>query len=195
MINEGYPLQFPNNWKRTIKTERARFGNHSVFQAIYMLRNEIEKLGGKNLVISTNLLLKINGFAYSSQSPPEDSGVAVYFMLKDKEQCFPCDRWNRVEHNIWAIYKSIEAIRGLDRWGAKDMVESAFKGFQALPSPGQETKSNVRYFRGINSFGEGKAIFRNLAIELHPDKGGNADEFMELNKQFVQFKQSMEEKQ
>ena len=39
---------------------------------------------------------------------------------------------------------------------------------------------------------EGKAIFKNLAMELHPDKGGSPDEFMELNKQFVQFKQTFQ---
>lgn len=192
MINSAYPLQFPVNWKRTAYSESARFGNHSISQAIYNLRNEIERLGGTKVVISSNLLIKLDGTPYSGQRQPLDVGVAVYFNLKDKEQCFPCDRWNKVEHNVWAIYKSIEAIRGLERWGAKEMVESAFKGFKALPSPEQVTNTKVRYFSGLNSLEEGKAIFRNLVLEMHPDKGGTQEEFMEMNKQYVQFKQSME---
>lgn len=192
MINEGYPLQFPATWKRTIHPERARFGSHSIAQANYFLRNEIERLGGKKIVVSSNLMLRVDGSPYSSQKSPQDTGVAVYFYLKDKEQCFPCDRWDKVEHNLWAIYMSISAIRALERWGAKDMVESAFKGFEALPSPDQVTNTKVRYFSGMNSLEEGKAIFKNLALELHPDKGGSQEDFMELNKQYVQFKQSME---
>ena len=192
MITDGYPLQFPVGKERNKSPENARFGEHTVAQASIWLRKEIEKLGGKNLVISCNLMLKLDGLPYSGQKKPSDCGVAVYFKLKDKEQCFPCDRWNSVEHNLWAIYKSIEAIRGLERWGAKDMMESAFKGFQALPSPEQVTNTKVRYFSGCNSLSEGKERFRNLVQELHPDKGGNQDDFMELNSQFTQFKQSME---
>ena len=146
------------------------------------------------IISSISVLLKQDGLPYSGQRKPLDCGVAVYFKLKDKEQCFPCDRWDTIEHNLWAIYKSIEALRGLDRWGAKDMVESAFKGFQALPSPDQVTNTKVRYFAGCNSLSEGKEIFRNMVIMLHPDnkETGDQNKFIELNNQYTQFKQSME---
>jgi hypothetical protein len=191
---DGYPLQYPVGKQRTIRPERARFGQHSVSQAINYLKDEVYRLGGKDLVISTNLVLTLTGIPKSGQRNPSDSGVAVYFKLKDKDQCFPCDRWDKVEHNIWAIYKSIEALRGLDRWGAKDMVESAFKGFQALPSPDQVTNTKVRYFAGCNTLSEGKERFRNMVAELHPDnkETGDQNKFIELNNQYTQFKQSME---
>jgi len=191
---DGYPLQYPVGKQRTIRPERARFGQHSVSQAINYLKDEVYRLGGKDLVISTNLVLTLTGIPKSGQRNPSDSGVAVYFKLKDKDQCFPCDRWDKVEHNIWAIYKSIEALRGLERWGAKDMVESAFKGFQALPSPDQITNTKVRYFAGCNTLSEGKERFRNMVAELHPDnkETGDQNKFIELNNQYTQFKQSME---
>jgi hypothetical protein len=191
---DGYPLQYPVGKQRTIRPERARFGQHSVSQAINYLKDEVYRLGGKDLVISTNLVLTLTGRPKSGQRNPSDSGVAVYFKLKDKDQCFPCDRWDKVEHNIWAIYKSIEALRGLERWGAKDMVESAFKGFQALPSPDQITNTKVRYFAGCNTLSEGKERFRNMVAELHPDnkETGDQNKFIELNNQYTQFKQSME---
>ena len=34
-----------------------------------------------------------------------------------------------------AIAKTIEALRGINRWGTGDMMEAAFKGFSALPAP------------------------------------------------------------
>lgn len=33
-----------------------------------------------------------------------------------------------------AIEKTIEALRGLERWGAKEMVNAPFRGFKALPA-------------------------------------------------------------
>jgi hypothetical protein len=97
--------------------------------------NEIRKLGSKQVVISSNLELRNDGLPRASQRAPTDQGVAVYFNLNGRSQCFPCDRWTTVEHNLWAIAKSIEALRGLERWGAKTMVDAAFRGFQALPAP------------------------------------------------------------
>lgn len=191
---EGYPLQYPVGKVRTEKPERSSFREHSIAQAVIWLRQEINKMKGTNLVISSNLMMRADGLPYSNQKQPVDTGVAVYFKLKDKDQCFACDRWNKVEHNIWAIYKSIECIRGLERWGSKDMLESAFKGFQALPSPDQVTNTKVRYFAGCNTLSEGKERFRNMVAELHPDnkETGDQNAFIELNTQYTQFKQSME---
>lgn len=191
---EGYPLQYPVGKERTLRPERARFGQHSISQAVIQVRNQVYAMKGTNLVISSNLMMRADGLPYSAQRQPVDSGVAVYFELKGKQQCFACDRWDRVEHNLWAIYKSIEALRGLERWGSKEMVESAFKGFQALPSPDQVTNTKVRYFAGCNTLSEGKEIFRNMVVMLHPDnkETGSQESFIELNKQYTHFKQSME---
>src|SRR3546814_19053229 len=49
---------------------------------------------------------------------------------------FACDRWDTVRDNVRAIGKTIEAIRGIERWGASDMMERAFSAFEALPAPG-----------------------------------------------------------
>jgi len=100
-----------------------------------------------------------------------------------------CDKWDKPEHNLWALQLSISAIRGLERWGGSEFLDGLFTGFKALPSPEQVSNVSVRYFGGDIGLEEGKAIFKNLAMELHPDKGGDSNEFMELNKQFVQFKQ------
>jgi hypothetical protein len=48
--------------------------------------------------------------------------------------CFACDRWDSVADNVQAIRKTIEALRGIERWGTGDMVQRAFAGFVALPS-------------------------------------------------------------
>ncbi|MBL8237297.1 MAG: hypothetical protein JNM66_07760 [Bryobacterales bacterium] len=81
--------------------------------------DEIRKLGGKQIVISSNLELRLDGLPRAAQRTPADQGVAVYFTLNGRSQCFPCDRWSTIEHNLWAIAKSIEALRGLERWAQR----------------------------------------------------------------------------
>ena len=47
---------------------------------------------------------------------------------------FACDKFRYTRDNIYAVAKTIEALRGIERWGASDMMERAFSGFKALPS-------------------------------------------------------------
>lgn len=92
-------------------------------------------MGGSHPVISANLALRNDGLPYSSQRQPDDVGVAVYFQRRGKALVFACDRWRKAEHNMRAIVKTIEALRGVERWGSADMVDQAFTGFAALPAP------------------------------------------------------------
>lgn len=187
---EAYPLSWPNSWPRTIRPERARFGDHSVGYARNLVLDELRKLGAKNVVISSNMTLRLDGLLRSGQREPEDSGVAVYFILNGFEQCFPCDRWDKVSHNLWAIQKSIEALRGLERWGAKDMVKAAFSGFKALPSPDMITPMVPQYFQSVEDENHLRERYKRLAKELHPDKGGDAVEFSEMKRQYDQVKRT-----
>lgn len=191
-MEQSYPLNYPKDKQRTMSPEHARFNQHSIYYATKELLSELNKLGANNITISSNLMTKADGLPYANQKVI-DNGIAVYFTLKNKKQCFACDRWKRVEDNNWAIAKSVSAIRGLERWGSKDMVDSAFEGFKALPTSEQITQTKVRYFSGITSIGEAKQIYKNLVALMHPDAGGKQEDFIELNNQFNQFKQSLEE--
>lgn len=187
---EAYPLTWPMGWPRTARPERARFGDHSRAYAIGNVMDEVRKLGGTQVVVSTNLTLRLDGQARSVQKRPDDEGVAIYFSLNGQQRCFPCDRWDSIEHNLWAIAKSIEALRGLDRWGAKTMVEAAFRGFQALPPPdGSMTIGKVErvWYEVLGVSADApqevrKAAYRALAKAKHPDSGGSSSEWDELRR-------------
>ena len=90
-------------------------------------------LRATKVVISTNIPLRRDGLPYAGQAQPNDPGVAVYFTTNDRTTCLACDRWKTVAENIYAIAKTIEALRGIERWGSKDAVGAAFLGFAALP--------------------------------------------------------------
>ena len=57
-MTEAYPLQWPHGWQRTKRPERARFGEHSLAYARDMAIAELERLGAKNIIISTNIPLR-----------------------------------------------------------------------------------------------------------------------------------------
>lgn len=179
-ISDAYPLTWPIGWKRSTNRERARFET-SFGKARDNLLREIYLLGGRNPIISSNLKVNRLGLPYADYREPEDSGVCVYFDFKGKQQCIPCDRWNKIVDNLQAINLTIGALRGLDRWGSGQIMDAAFTGFIALPPPAPTT---IDYFHGCFTTEEIKTRWKELVMKLHPDKGGNAHEFAEMNEQF-----------
>lgn len=132
---EAYPLHWPPGRRRTKHPVRARFDT-SMASARDGLMWQLGQLGAKSITLSTNVALRRDGLPYANQREPDDTGVAVYFVHNKKSMCFSCDRWDRVRDNIRAIEKTVEAMRGIERWGTGDMVAAAFSGFESLPPPG-----------------------------------------------------------
>lgn len=182
---QAYPLDWPPAWPRCKWPNHAPFRDKSLSKAIDGLLHELSLLGGSDIIISTNLVLrKYDGLPKSGQAQPPDRGVAVYFTLKKKQQCFPCDRWEKIEENIWAICLSIAALRGLNRWGAREMVDAAFSGFKALPeTAGAFNKSywDVLGLEKNDNIFKAEEKYRKLAFLAHPDRGGDQIKMAELN--------------
>ena len=178
---EAYPLTWPIGWPRAKKKQMSTFRT-SLGNARDSLFSELRMMGAKNIVLSSNLVVRLDGLPYASQRNPDDVGVAIYFLLNEEELCIPCDKWNYVKDNIHAINKTVEALRGIERWGAKEMVNSAFRGFKALPPP--EPVPTIQYFADCVDISHVKQRFKKLAKEFHPDMGGSIEEFQEMKKQY-----------
>lgn len=185
---ESYPLHWPNGWPRTGRQKRAQFST-SMAAARDGLLDEIRLLGGTGVIISSNIETYTRGgqeIPYANQKRPDDCGVAVYFNLKNEPCVFACDRWNRVQDNVQAIRKTIEALRGIERWGSSEMLNRVFTGFAALPE-------KATGFNGVTWYGvlgydspnqpyeEYRTAYRRLAKEMHPDNGGSDEEMARLN--------------
>jgi len=140
---------------------------------------EIERMKGRYPVISTDIPLRRDGYPYANQKQPDDTGVAVYFQLRAKQMVFACDRWDRVRDNMRAIAKTIEALRGIERWGASDMMERAFSAFEMLPAP--DWRLDLMFPPSAKpSLDEIEARYRELAKRHHPDVGGDEEKFKAL---------------
>ena len=195
----AFPLTWPDRWPRTPKHRQqdSRFKrptrsparNHSMDEVRRELANEIDRLGARKAILSTNVRLRLDGLPYSNQSQPDDRGAAVYFELKGKPVSLACDKWNRVEDNIWAIVKHIESLRGQDRWGVGN-IEQAFRGYMALP----ERASGGDWWEvlgvAINaSEDQVKEAYRILVKKHHPDAGGDSEFFLRVQEAYRRFEQ------
>lgn len=178
-VVEAFPLAWPLGRPRARRTESARFKT-SLGAAINNVRYEVELLGGQCLVISSNLPLRRDGLPMSRGSYIGDVAVAVYFHLKKKPMCFACDRWDRIDDNMQAIAKTIEALRGIERWGSGQMVEQAFTGFLALPAPEQPWQT-LGLSTSRPTLDQIDEAHRRLASLHHPDRGGDQHHMARIN--------------
>lgn len=210
----AYPLSWPPSWPRTatilrehsrfFSTVRGEIQTGSNYRPLYKkdrtmsdatdgLLAELQKLGAGNVVISTNVELRNDGLPYSNRRAPLDPGAAVYFMLKKKPIVLACDKWLRVEDNLHAIAKHIEALRGQERWGVGS-VEKAFAGYTALPAPGESGAATWWAVLGVAQdapFEVTRDAYREQAKRCHPDaNGGTHDAMTRLNTAWDQARKS-----
>lgn len=190
----NYPLQWPAGVSRTQSPGPSAFDRkRTVEQARVVLFEELRRLGAERIILSTNIALRQDGFPYSNRRPADDKGVAVYFTLKSRRYCMPCDRWDRIACNIYAVAKHIEAMRGQNRWGVGS-VEQAFQGYAALPAPTMQRpwREVMEYnYHAEPSSETLKDSYRILAKLKHPDNGGSDEAMAELNRAYQQAKEEL----
>lgn len=193
---EAFPLAWPVGTARTPanKRQRARFcsatrsagwkrqSELTIYVGICRIREAVEHLVAANLVISTNVPTRLDGLPYSKSREPDDPGVAVYFVVKGRPRCMSCDRWDRVADNMAAIAATIEAMRGVERWGCMD-IERVFAGTLALPSVGARKPwwETLGFKAAPGTFAEVSQKYMDLIAMFHPDRGGNANQAAEIN--------------
>jgi len=197
MAIPAYPLTWPTGWKRTPagardrsrfrKASRARAGGGwdnqrqlTISEAVERVRLELDRMGiaSDDLVISTNLQLRLDGFPRSNQAEPADPGVAVYWSDRfDRSQppkCMAIDRYDRVADNLAAVAATLDAMRAIERHGGATILERAFSGFTALPSP------VALSWRDVLDPADPLGSYRRLRSQAHPDRGGSDAEFAKV---------------
>ena len=184
-IADAYPLAWPAGRERATSRESALFDT-SFAKARDNIIKEVTLLCGRfpdpMIVISTNVPLRRDGYPYAGMRQPDDTGVAVYFVYKEQQMSFACDRWQKIEDNMQAISKTIEALRGIARWGTGDMLRAAFTGFAALPPPDAfDWRAALGIAPGSN-FAQAERAYKTLRSFTHPDKGGSAVQFARVQR-------------
>lgn len=202
-MREPFPLQWPDGWARTPFDDRSvsRFVT-GMARALRELLRELNLLGAANVVITSDLPRRPNGMPYGEAA---DAGIAVWFVLDGEERVFACDRWALAAENVHAIALSIAALRGIERWGAGDIVVRAFQGFKALPAPGATANPTARPWWVVlcvirnpleppaATLAKARRAYRMLMRVAHPDAGGEHDQAAELTNAMEQARAELEE--
>lgn len=188
-IEFAYPVNWPLGRPRTATRKPALFnsgGKALLFdQAVARLAAQVDAVTPRGhgwrmreLTLSTNYELRVDGRPRRDRGTPGDPGVAFFFELDGKPHLLACDRWDTIAGNIAAIAAHIEALRGQERWGVATLHE-AFAGHVALPAPEQWWQV---LDLGANASAEViKARYRELARKAHPDTGGSETAMARLN--------------
>ncbi len=177
---DAFPLQWPAGWQRTPATSREWGSFKGTLDSIRReLLNEIDAIAlGRDartrtirnyVVISTNFPLRRDGEIHAGAKEPTDPGVAVYFKRKGKQVCLASDKYDRVWKNMRAISKSIEAMRGIERWGSSQLLDRAFTGFAALPEQTQPKWFEILGVNETDDVATIEAARRTCVKRYHPD--------------------------
>ncbi len=181
-IDDAYPLHWPAGTPRTAERGRqfAKFGL-TFGVARNRLVDELRRLGSRYVVLSSNVALKRDGMPYAHGDVTiSDPGVAVYFDLEGQQHVIACDKWMYVRDNIRACGLTVEAIRGMERWGSSEIMRRTLTAFRMLPAPANSV--DWRHILGdLKTAAELRDRFHALALDAHPDRGGSDERMTELN--------------
>lgn len=192
---KAFPLCWPDGWQRTKFRAQSNY-KIKTDAAISELISSVKLMGGRDIIISSNVPTRSDGTMYRGDHSDKriaDPGVAVYWTARDAKgnpvpRVIPCDHWHTVRENVRGISVAVDCMRGLKRCGAGEIQDRAFAGFARLPEStdrkwwevlGVERSADGRYIKGI---------YRSLAAEHHPDKGGDPARMAQINEAFRQAK-------
>ena len=202
------PLQWPDGWKRTTPANRtrAKFGRRgqssygswmtkndlTIAQAIDRVRTELQRMGihDDDLVISTDLKLRLDGLPRSDQREPADPGAAVYWTDRfDKSiapRCMAIDRNDRVADNLAATAATLDAMRAIERHGGAEILNRAFTGFVAIEHQGNPWWVILELPSPNVSREQIEYAYKCLRSRHHPDHNGDPEQFQRVQRAYEQ---------
>jgi hypothetical protein len=95
-----------------------------------------------------------------------------------------CDVYTTVEDNLWALCRTLDALRQIERDGSPALINRAFKGFKALPDPNTKKWWEVLNVPQTAGNEEIKRAYLQLAKQYHPDHGGDPMMFDQVQKAY-----------
>jgi hypothetical protein len=181
------PLRWPSGAPQTAKPVSSRFAEHSLYDSSSELEAELRRFNVTDAVISADVALKRNGMPYANPPKGCELGAAVYFTRGGDQQVLAIDRYDYLPDNVWALARTIAALRQIERDGGPEILSQALGAFKALPGPGSEIERSGTWWAEVlglqpyNCFVEDiEAAFREKAKTAHPDHGGSVEEFQRL---------------
>jgi hypothetical protein len=191
------PLCWPEHIKRARLRARSSFGRKEraahggtrmrslrFTEAERELLDELDRLKATHVVVSSNVVTR------GSLGDIHDPGVAVFFRRRGQAQVIACDQYTTAADNAYAIAKTIEALRAIERHGSATLGDQAFSAFKELPA-GAGDAPRVRHWREVLGVPDNvdravqldlaEMYYRRSVAKAHPDRGGTHEAMQELN--------------
>jgi hypothetical protein len=198
--------------EKETKDRRSAIFKATWFKTKELLEAELEKVHARNVelrTMHTNEQRRSDGWPRADRQPPHP-GVIVTFekyagFNPETNQSeyvalrFPCDTFLMWEDNVRAIALALEALRKVDRYGIT--TGSQYSGYKALPAGdlgvnGLTPELAAQFIADSADMGNvpsvaksiletpgfADSVYRAAAKNLHPDKGGDADQFAKLER-------------
>jgi hypothetical protein len=161
-IERKSPLAWPETEPRTPAHQRQlkSLFNTSIGKTLDQLERELLRFRAKNIVLSIDLPFrgKVN-----------DAAAALFFDLPGSRAiAICCDLYHKQDDNIRALYKIVEGMRTIERYGGSNVSQKTFTGFAALPPP-----PDIWKVLGISK-GVGEALNAKMRKEFVMDAFRNA---------------------
>ena len=175
----AYPLAWPAHKPRTPWNARAKGGFSGTRGEIMgRLVRQVELLGGRWLIVSSNMELRADGKPHLGRAEPSDPGIAIYFEMGGKPYTMACDRFDVLSQNAAAIANHIDATRRIERYGVATAAES-LQAFTALPAP-KKPHEVLGVVPNASRDDVQRAWRAKIAI-THPDQTGSHEAAAEVN--------------
>lgn len=184
-----------DSWPR----ERRSSHDRSPFSATWistveLLERELTQLGASNgviLVDCSELDIRLDGTYPKADARVGYPGVVVAFDSTHGPLKYVADRFRAWQDNVRAIALGLEALRKVDRYGITSRGEQ-YTGWAALPAgegSGPSTFAEAVAFVAEHSGSTEEQVTASprtawlvAAKRLHPDQGGDADLFRQLQR-------------
>jgi len=186
--------------------ERTRGRKGSQFRSrwsatLELLKRELRHLRANRPVIQIDLTerdFRVSDGLPRAAARPETPGVIMSFDSRVGPLRYCCDTYTAWQDNVRAIAMTLENLRAVDRYGATTRRGEQYAGFRALPAPddnGFATAEDAAAFilKAAEFNGSSAAFlaapgdvrrsaYRAAAKKLHPDSGGDADQFAKFQR-------------
>ena len=161
---------------------RSRSHRRSPFKASWsrtaaLLNRELRELGARNVALMIDVQesdIRLDGLLRAS-ARPDYPGVILAFDSRYGPLKYMSDVFSTWQDNVRAIALGLEALRKVDRYGITKRGEqyTGWKQLEAGPS-----MDRIEAMRIIDRYGGGS--IRKALMETHPDHGGDAGDFAEV---------------
>ncbi len=132
MLHFRSPLSWPNSIAVTPfmkqRSDNGFSANLTLTEAINFLKEEIEVMGITSAVIYTDI--EQPHVERIRKKVGNRTGACLHIKHHGKEYVITCDRWQSLEHNIYALHLLLRQWNNIVKWGI-GTVEILMAGFEA----------------------------------------------------------------